>query len=206
MRALPIIRQTVGQAFAVVLEDTRARRDARFTDTVVTIKDRVGDVARVSRRLAEDEELEALFIAGVNAAVDTGLKAKRRHLAKVISAAILDDARVDESALIVQTLRELDAPHFRALERIRREQDTEPEDRSGDAPPGGRPSPHQHVVDTVEQESEPVISALVRAGTLRQVTGGLVFGIGGNLVVTGLTEFGRTLLDNVLAEDTKHQL
>lgn len=205
-RVLPILGPTVGQAFAVVLEDMRSRRDARFTTTMASIKNRVGDVDFLGRRLVEDEELEALFISGVSCAVDTGLDAKRRLLVQVISAAILDDAHVDESALIVQVLRDLDAPHFRSLERIRREQDDELQDRSREAPAGGWPSRDQHVVDMVSRESEPVVSALLRAGTLTLVTGGVVPGIGGRLVVTGLSDFGRKLLADVLAEDIQHRL
>ena len=52
--------------------------------------------------------------------MNTGLVAKRRLLARAIAAAVLDDAKVDESHLYTEALRDLDAPHLRALERFRR--------------------------------------------------------------------------------------
>jgi hypothetical protein len=74
----------------------------------------------------EDEEVEVLFIEGVEIAVRSGLKAKRRLLARVVAKAVLDDAEIEPAQLLVQAFRDLDAPHLRALVRIRNAEKTRP--------------------------------------------------------------------------------
>lgn len=206
LRHMPVVSHSVGHAAAVVIEDVQARRDARLTEFFGTVQNQVGDNEAIRDRLVSNPEVESVFVSGLNAALFTGLEAKRRLLAQVVSAAILDDARVDESALIAQALRDLEAPHFRALERIRRQQDTPPPDRSGEPPPEGWPSNHQSVIDLVKQENDAVMAALLRTGTLTQVVGELILGIGGEVVVTGLSDFGRALLDDIRAHDVDQQL
>jgi hypothetical protein len=75
-------------------------------------------VDRFAARLSSPPEFEALVVNTLDSAARTGYEAKRRLLAKVVINAALDDARVDESSLMAQA-RDLDAPHVRALVRIR---------------------------------------------------------------------------------------
>lgn len=96
----------------------RERQAHRAATTLREITDLTGEDHLISR-LGSDSELEALFIEGVEAAVRIGLEAKRRLLSRVVAQAVNDEARVDERALLVLALRDLEAPSIRALQRIR---------------------------------------------------------------------------------------
>lgn len=108
-----------GGAIDIMLQDTRLRLAHRVRQTVEEIVDETGENLLASR-LTETPEVEAVFIQGIEAATRTGHEAKRRLLGRVITASVLDDAKVDESLLFVMALRDLDAPHLRALEAMRR--------------------------------------------------------------------------------------
>lgn len=181
-----------GGAADVVIDTARQRVAARVQRTVDEIRDSAGEEALL-RRLASDPELEAVFIQGIEAAARTGYEAKRRALARVITAAVLDDARVDESALFVAALRDLDAPHLRALERMLRAEDSverqEGVTRLNDADVTAA------VRTVAEGEHDAVNTALIRAG--------VAFSVGslyGGLEVAGMvSDFGRRLLAYVRA-------
>jgi hypothetical protein len=74
----------------------------------------------IEQRLEESEGLDAALTAAVAAAVASGLSEKRRLLGMLINRAVLDDAQVDHTTLMVGILGQIDAPHVRALEAIRR--------------------------------------------------------------------------------------
>ncbi len=108
-------------------------------------------------RLEEDPEVEALVIEGLEAASRTGLDAKRKLLARVLAQAVTDDSKVERSQLIVQALRDIDAPHVRSLARIaaveRREEALLKEERArGET---GRTETWKEVLDAVAQEQLP---------------------------------------------------
>lgn len=71
-------------------------------------------------RLRERPELDALLARSMNTAAAWGLEAKRRLLGRVVCQAVLDDAEIDESTLIIDVLAQIDAPHVRCLGAISR--------------------------------------------------------------------------------------
>lgn len=180
----------VGGSLQVLYDDVRARYAAKAEQTMTAIASNVGE-AHLARRLAEDPQLEALFVNAVDAALRTGYEAKRRLLAKVVSAAVLDSARVDESQLIVDTLMQLDAPHIRALERMSREiaETTRPEDEVwwGTSPAWAA-------------ESAPIKAALLRTGTAKPSPNPRI-AIQGGRPSEGITAFGEAILAELRACD-----
>lgn len=164
-----------GSAIDIMLTDTRKRQVDRMRQTVKEVADAAGS-DRLLSRLAESPESEAVFIQGIEAATRTGFEAKRRLLSRVVTAAILDDARINEGLLIVMALRDLDAPHLRALETIRRATEkvdaqvvaTALEEGVDGPPPGQRIEQLLTVqikADTPDLPSV-VIAGLVREGAL----------------------------------------
>ena len=107
----------------------------------------------------------------------------------MVTAVVLDDARVDDSHLKVQALRELDAPHLRALERVRRAEDSAPPADDED----GQPERRRVLDEATDDLPAPLRSALVRCGTVVQNKG--FFGSAD--LIDGLTPFGRTLLEDL---------
>jgi hypothetical protein len=108
----------IGGALQVIYEDVRVHMAARQWQTIQEIADNVGE-DRLAARL-KDPVHQALFANGVEVATRTGLEDKRRLLAKVVSAAILNDAALEGAQLRVEALRDLDVPQIRALERLQR--------------------------------------------------------------------------------------
>lgn len=110
----------LGDALAIVVTDAYKRRMAVAEQTALDIAQQSGGAGHLATRLAGDPQLEVMFLEAVEAATRTGLKDKRRLLSRVVGAAVLDDAKVEDGQLLVQALRELDAPHVRGLEMVRR--------------------------------------------------------------------------------------
>jgi hypothetical protein len=131
----------------------------------------------------------------------TGYEPKRRLLGRVVINAALDAATIDHSQLIALALRDLEAPHVRALERIRIAVDTVELDPllSPPAPLGeeevraelGRWQ-SEAAIEAGSRELEPVIAALIRTGVAISAT---VLDAG--LSVNSVTKFGRELLDEL---------
>jgi hypothetical protein len=109
----------LGGALQVIYEDVRANIAYRQCQTIQEIADNVGE-ATLAEQLDDDPVRQALFVNGVEVATRTGLENKRRLLAKVVSAAMLDDFKIDGAQLRVEALRDLDVPQIKALERLRR--------------------------------------------------------------------------------------
>lgn len=185
LRAIPY----VGSSLSTIFEDTRARHVARGVQVVEEVAMAAG-ADRLSDRLAKDEEVEVLFIEGVEIAVRSGLIAKRRLLARVVAKAVLDEAEIEPAQLLVQALRDLDSPHLRALVRIRNAEKTAEEvdvDGETDDARGER------IADAAETagrtEPTPIIAALIRTGVVYPATLW-----NGGVAVYGVSEFGRRLL------------
>lgn len=177
----------LGESLAIVYDHNRKRHAAKIAQTLEAVADRTG-IETLAERLAEPQ-LEALMLDALDTAGRTGLDAKRRLLAQVLADAVLDDAKVEESQLITQALRDLDAPHIRALERIRLASDTvaqlpEPEKERSEV-----------VLAAGRAEPTPVIAVLIRVGAVEPAT---IFG--GGHGVHDISDFGRNLLD-ALRED-----
>jgi hypothetical protein len=177
----------VGGSLQVIVEDVRARREAQAAVTLNEIADKSGGAEELGRRLSADPVLEALFVNGVEAALRTGYEAKRRLLSKAVSQAVLDDAKVDESQLIVEALSQLDVPHVRALEKMARESQ---EKGSDPAAWGWGQS------EAWGQEHAAIKAALIRTGTAKGSSNAPVAGAGRQ---EGITEFGIALVEELHA-------
>src|SRR5689334_5037624 len=88
--------------------DRSARRALHFFDVVL---ERFQDPEKLDARLAGSEPLDAVFGRALQAAVASGLADKRVALGRVVAAALDDDALIDRSGLLVDTLAEVEAPH-----------------------------------------------------------------------------------------------
>lgn len=192
----------VGGAALVVYDDVRVRIAARTARTLDEIVEATG-VEKLSDRLASDPELEAVFAQGLDAATRTGYEAKRRLLSRVISAAVLDDAKVDEALLVVLALRELDAPHLRVLERMRRAEDdvlgrdlsefsSESHEEAG-AKMARENAANRAVVDAGSGVPVVLLETLTRTGVAHQ----LGMSYGGPTCPGTVSNFGRLVLDNL---------
>ena len=76
-----------------------------------------GDEA-IARRFLQAAEVEVSFTRAINSAAASSLSSKRRLLARVVQAAVLDDAAIDRSTLIIDVLEQVDTVHIRCLEAI----------------------------------------------------------------------------------------
>jgi len=179
--AFPYGKESLG----IVYADTRARHAAKVARTMSDIAAVTGEDT-LAARLSSSPEVEALFLDGLEAATRTGLEDKRQLLARVVAESVLDEAKVEDAQLLVQALRDLDAPHIRALERIRRAED------GAETPDVSREEGARSDAACAAGQKEPtaVIAALVRTGTVTPAS--TFFGGGG--LISGVTDFGRSLL------------
>jgi hypothetical protein len=148
--------------------------------------------------MAESPEFDALVVNALESAGRTGYEPKRRLLGRVVINAALDDAMIDRSQLVEMVLRDLDAPHIRALERIRAAYDVvhdADEDRKLDA---DRASPAVQImlnrradvaIEASRREPDAVVTVLIRTGVVEPAMMG-----GGGIGVARVTKFGRDLL------------
>jgi hypothetical protein len=150
-----------GGSLVIVAEQIASRRAQAANAFAADVAERAS-IEVLGQALADDPVLEALFMRGVESAVNTGLVAKRRPLARVIAAAVLDDAKVDESHLYTEALRDLDAPRLRGLERFRRAVDAPIP--FGATPFGLEPG----LRDVWDGEPFPVRATLIRTGPGRR--------------------------------------
>ncbi|MDQ0375975.1 hypothetical protein [Cellulomonas humilata] len=115
LNLIPIVGGSIDVLAARVNEGMVYKRRQLYADVLRRVQ-----VEELVAALDRDPVLEAVWSQAVLACVRTGVTAKRRLLAKVISQAVLDDALVEQTQLVVDALEHLDAPHLRALERFRR--------------------------------------------------------------------------------------
>jgi hypothetical protein len=178
----------------VIYEGLRDRYAAR-AEQVVREAVAGTDEAEVSRRLAQDETLDAAFAAAVEAGARSGLESKRRLLGRVVGRALEDNALVDQAVLLVGVLAQIDAPHVTCLERIRRAEDDAL--AAGELPARARWAERaivQRVNDVGGQHPAAVLTVLSALG--------LVDASGvddGEVLVKGVTTFGVSLLDDLRA-------
>jgi hypothetical protein len=175
----------LGGALQVIYEDVRANIAYRQWQTIQEIADNVGE-ATLAEQLDDDPVRQALFVNGVEVATRTGLENKRRLLAKVVSAAMLDDFKIDGAQLRVEALRDLDVPQIKALERLHRlavEHAGREDDKSIAT------AYHEAVQAAWLAEPYPVRAALTRTGVAFALMGTY-----GGFSVEGINEFGSGLL------------
>lgn len=176
----------------IIYEGFRDRWRARVSDVTDPIFESVQPEVLESR-LNADERLDAALAAAVQAGSSSGLRQKRRLLGKLVAAAVLDDARVDESVLVIGVLAQIDAPHVLCLESIRRAEDAA--EAAGEVEPraeGAERAIVTRIKDAGRAHPAPVIAVLTSLGLI-ETTGAW----NGTALVQGLTAFGHTLLDDL---------
>ena len=172
LAAVPVI----GGSLATVVGDTLERRRERVAEFGEAAVAALGSPESLLERLHDDERVSDLFVDGAVAASGTSVQAKRRAMGRVVANAATDDAEVEVMQLVMSAFADLDAPHFSTLAKIA---------EGGD----GNPDWARSVADSAPV---PVVAALVRHGTVETVGT-----MGGGQAVSGLTSFGRLLLDYV---------
>jgi hypothetical protein len=141
------------------------------------------------------EDVDVLFAQAVNAAANSALASRRLLLARLVQQAVLDEAKVDESVLIVRALTRVDAPHVRCLEAIRRAEENAAAIGELEAVAPGAEQPSNRLVqDAVDQYGGPVLHALVAEGL---VAGEVTWD--GTSRITGTTVFGQAILGDLRA-------
>lgn len=150
----------------------------------------------LERRLLQAPEVQVLLARAVNAAAASSLASKRRLLARVVQAAVLDDAAIDQSTLILDVLEQVDAVHIRCLEAIARaeRESKEAGDWEFTAERAEKPS-NQRVQDAADGYSSPIIKRLETLGLADASVDW-----SGHTRVTGMTLFGELVLNDLRQE------
>lgn len=153
----------------------------------------VGGFDKLEQRAAESEEIEALINRAVFIGANSDLHEKRILLAQVASRAVLDDAEIDESILLVNALADIDAVHVRSLESIRRAETAAVESgEMGAISRGAEKRITSEVQAAVEKLPEMVLRKLL---SLNLIDGEITWD--GVTVITGLTTFGARILEDL---------
>lgn len=178
----------------------------RMRQAAIEMRNAVGDEDVLMNRIQEHEDLDVLVTDALEAAARTALENKRILLGRVAGRAVLDDSEIEDSQLIAAALRELDAPHIRALEGLRRTEDeidgearaqaNEARDEESDTEKtevAWSNRYHSVVGEAVrragDREPIPVRATLVRTGTVLPATV-----LGGGASIYRVSDFGRRLL------------
>lgn len=157
----------VGGPAEIVYSGYRDRAASRGMEFLRQLSERFADPAELDARLAESAPLDAVFGRALRAAVESGLANKRVALGKVVAAALEDDALIDRSGLLVDTLAQIEAPHVRALVAVR-EAVQEVKDR-GDWPARAVGAEHEiipHVTRVGNQFDDTIIRTLKNLGLI----------------------------------------
>lgn len=183
-------------SLSVVYDGLRQRWLARAQEVVNEVDSRsTSDL--LSQRLAESEQLDAAFLTAVEAGASSGVGAKRRLLGRMIAAAVLDDAKIDEATLLTGILTQIDAPHILCLEAIYRAKKEAA--KAGELSPtaqGAEQELNQRVMEAGRAYPAPVLVVLVSLGLLDASVGW-----GGVALVGGPTAFGEQLLNELREAD-----
>lgn len=169
-----------GGPLEIIYSDIRARQALKAQQVLEQITTATGE-ERLLERIRESPHVEALFVNAVNAALRTGIDAKRRLLARAVSEAVLDDAKLEPSQLIADVLDQLDVPHALALARLADEWEA--------AQRGDPEAATWGTSEVWKSVPAPVRAALVRTGTARMAPGTLVARSGPHRA-DGITDFG----------------
>lgn len=106
-------------AQAKVAVSVARRFGSRSAEVLQPSIDAIGNEA-LSNRFQTSEEVDVLVARSVLAAGTSAHAGKRRLLAKAVQRAVLDDAEIDSSLLIVELIEQLENPHIRCLEDVHR--------------------------------------------------------------------------------------
>ncbi|MEJ5915220.1 hypothetical protein [Pseudokineococcus sp. 1T1Z-3] len=108
----------IGGSALVLYDDLRDRQAYKAAEFMDIVEAGTGDLEKMLRAIDQDPAVESLFISAFDSAPRSGMKGKRRLLARVVAEAVVDTAKIDESMLITYALRDLDAVHIRVLRRL----------------------------------------------------------------------------------------
>jgi hypothetical protein len=151
------------------------------------------DANELDRRLAASDELDALVSRAMIDAASSSAESKRRLLGQIVKASVLDTAKIDESLLLMNVLRDVEAPHIRCLTAISRAEESARE--TGEMTPVARGAEKPltaAVREVVAEYPPPLLQALLSLGLID----GTVTWDGSNYI-TGMTAFGESLLDDL---------
>jgi hypothetical protein len=165
----------------------------RGADVLDAISEAVGGADKLEARAAVSEEVDAILARAAVAGADSALLQKRKLLAGSLRRPSWMTQKVDEAALIVDTLGQIDAVHVRALEAIHRAE-TEARE-SGEMGPVARAAekpPTTPVREVVERLPEGVLRRLESVGL---ISGSLTWDGTGH--ISGLTSFGEQVLEDL---------
>lgn len=177
VKAVLALVPVVGGALAVVVDDHMDRRRLRLQETVEeTVRQLGDDGAGFVKRLNEDEEFADLFFKALQSAAETHVEVKRKALAKLLAEGVGEaEGELDEIALTLGALEDLELIHLRTLQRI--------EIFAKD----GR------LKSLVAATPEPVLAALRRHGLIVEED------TYNGSALKGLSDFGARLLSYVLS-------
>lgn len=113
----PSVSVTLRRALASLYAERQAVRATEYLSAVQNEADL--DEQRLIDRIGDPAAAEVLE-QGLDAAIGAASEEKRRLLGRVVAAALrdVDDARLDESSLLVRTIDALEPVHLRTLVRI----------------------------------------------------------------------------------------
>ncbi len=177
---------------AVVFEHVLMRKRAKGTEHLEFIADQVGEEDLLGIVQSDDERSEMLW-SSTQVSMASSHEGKRRYLARVVANAMTSTEPIDKEQLIVAALGELDGPHIRALALIRKADDANQLD------PG---SGDEILQAELKRHPFPILAALARSGVVRQGSEERSSGLwsiayADTLSITGVSPFGRELLDNL---------
>jgi hypothetical protein len=198
---LVVVSHGLAAPALMVYDAVRAGRAQRFSLTIDELFAKV-DPNVVVDLISRSPAFGELVAEVLETASRSSFEPRRRLLARVLVNAATDEACIDESAVMAGVLHELDAPHIRALERIRAAFDTyelsaeQQDDLASRDPTGERgyeaDCRSDAAFEVSKREPAPVITALIRTGALAQPM------VLGNVVGSGnVTAFGRALLNDL---------
>lgn len=177
----------------VLYRGLRARHLARGND--VTREALAGvDADALGRRLDEAPEIDVLLVQAVEAGSRTALMHKRILLGRVVNQAVLDEAQVDRAGLVIGVLAQVDAPHIRCLEDVFRAEQAAK--IVGEVPPRARGAARELVPSIIEAGQRHPAAVLTALRSLGLIDVG---GMDDALLVSGVTEFGQYLLEELRA-------
>jgi len=194
---LPLAALPFGGIILELLDLAHEQYDSAIAQTVGEIIAGTG-AELLTQRIRDDPEVRATVIEALSAAGRTGLEAKRRALSRLVKAAILDDARVDEAQLLILALRDLEGPHIRALTRAARAQGVDVTSW-GESRNKERSSVVTAVDAVLAAEPTAVIATLLRTGAITQ--DGMTYA---TLRANRVTDFGLALLDYLVEGEPGH--
>jgi hypothetical protein len=176
----------------IVLEHMITRRRHTGEEFIETVVSHVGEHELLTAIQNDDERNELLW-SSVQASMSTGIEGKRIYLARVVTNAMTDTAKIDDAQLIVKALTELEGPHISALVKLVAADDANQDD------PGDSDEILQAALEAVPA---PVLATLVRVGVVyvgsdQRRNGLYSVPRARTYSITGVNDFGRELLDNL---------